>query len=210
MEVDEARERMREIQRIMETATLFTLLPGTAAIVGGLLVLVGCGISYWLLHSLSFGDIVRADHAPLRFALPDVVRNRRGQRCRERVLHPAVGRPAADRDQFASSPGGHFRVDSLRRRGGGAFVAVPDRLAAPGDSLYRPGLDPALRHGSLHGRAVLAPRTRILGLAFLLAGIVALFAFPDYGVISVAASFGLLHVVFGAYVLTNQRQVAAP
>ena len=41
MEVDEARERMREIQRIMETATLFTLLPGTAAIVGGLLVLAG-------------------------------------------------------------------------------------------------------------------------------------------------------------------------
>ncbi len=58
MEVDEARERMREIQRIMETATLFTLLPGTAAIVGGLLVLVGCGISCWLLQSLSFGDIV--------------------------------------------------------------------------------------------------------------------------------------------------------
>ena len=51
---------------------------------------------------------------------------------------------------------------------------------------------------------------RVLGLAFLLAGIVALFAFPDYGVISVAASFGLLHVVFGAYVLTKQRQVAAP
>ena len=35
MEVDEAQDRMREIQRIMETATLFTLLPGTAAIVGG-------------------------------------------------------------------------------------------------------------------------------------------------------------------------------
>ncbi len=54
MEVDEARERMREIQRIMETATLFTLLPGTAAIVGGLLVFLGCGVSYWLLSSLDF------------------------------------------------------------------------------------------------------------------------------------------------------------
>ena len=51
---------------------------------------------------------------------------------------------------------------------------------------------------------------RLLGLAFLLAGIAALFGFPDYGVISVGASFGLLHVVFGAYVLTKQRQGAAP
>jgi hypothetical protein len=50
---------------------------------------------------------------------------------------------------------------------------------------------------------------RVLGLAFLLAGIVALFWFSTYGVISVAASFGLLHVVFGAYVLQKQRQVAA-
>ncbi len=37
--------------------------------------------------------------------------------------------------------------------------------------------------------------TRVLGLAFLLTGIVALLGFSRYGVISVALSFGLLHVV---------------
>ena len=58
MEVDEAQARMREIQRIMETATLFTLLPSTAAIVGGLLVFVGCGASYWILNSLNFAEIL--------------------------------------------------------------------------------------------------------------------------------------------------------
>ncbi len=47
MDFDEAKARMREIQRIMETATLYTLLPGTAAIVGGVLVLLGCGASAW-------------------------------------------------------------------------------------------------------------------------------------------------------------------
>ena len=41
MDVDEARARMQEIQRIMERATLFTLLPGTPAVIGGLLVLAG-------------------------------------------------------------------------------------------------------------------------------------------------------------------------
>ncbi len=51
---------------------------------------------------------------------------------------------------------------------------------------------------------------RVLGLAFLAAGIVSLLWFPEYGVVSVALSFGLLHVVFGAYVINKQRQVPAP
>ena len=51
MDADEAKARMREIQRIMETATLYTLLPGAAAIFGGMLVFVGCGVSLWLLES---------------------------------------------------------------------------------------------------------------------------------------------------------------
>jgi uncharacterized membrane protein len=55
MEVDEAQARMREIQRIMETATLFTLLPGLAAIVGGVLTLLGCGVSYWLALQTTAG-----------------------------------------------------------------------------------------------------------------------------------------------------------
>ena len=53
MDVDEAQARMREIQRIMERATLFTLLPGTPAVVGGLLVLAGCAVSYAMFHARS-------------------------------------------------------------------------------------------------------------------------------------------------------------
>ena len=44
MNVDEAQDRMREIQRIMERATLFTLLPGVPAVIGGLMVLGGCAV----------------------------------------------------------------------------------------------------------------------------------------------------------------------
>ena len=40
MKVDEARERVLEIRRIVERTTLWTLLPSTAAIIGGLLVSV--------------------------------------------------------------------------------------------------------------------------------------------------------------------------
>ena len=110
MEVDEAQARMREIQRIMETATLFTLLPGTAAIVGGLLVLLGCGVSYWLLNSLDFADIVQLS-MPGRVALvPDVVCHRRGQRCRERCSSRSAWLPGSgsrsirDRPRWPCSP----------------------------------------------------------------------------------------------------------
>ena len=47
---------------------------------------------------------------------------------------------------------------------------------------------------------------RLLGLAFLASGVVALLWFPQYGVVSAALSFGLLHIVFGIYILRKQRQ----
>ena len=37
-------------------------------------------------------------------------------------------------------------------------------------------------------------------------GVVALLCFPEYGVVSAALSFGLLHIVFGLYILRKQRQ----
>ena len=58
MDRDEARARMQEIQRIMERATLWTHLPGPAAVVGGLLVLVGCAVSYGMIRSLDFAAML--------------------------------------------------------------------------------------------------------------------------------------------------------
>ena len=40
-------------------------------------------------------------------------------------------------------------------------------------------------------------------------GVVALLAFPQYGVVSAALSFGLLHIIFGLYILGKQRQERA-
>jgi hypothetical protein len=47
---------------------------------------------------------------------------------------------------------------------------------------------------------------RILGLTFIALGVVALMAFPSYGVVSAALSFGLLHIIFGLYIVGKQRQ----
>ena len=59
MDADEAASRMQEIQRIMERATLLTLLPGTPAVIGGLMVLAGCAVSYAMFRSLDFAAILR-------------------------------------------------------------------------------------------------------------------------------------------------------
>ena len=59
MNREEAQVRMQEIQRIMERATLWTLLPGAAAVMGGRLVLGGCAVSYAMLRSLDFADILK-------------------------------------------------------------------------------------------------------------------------------------------------------
>ncbi len=50
---------------------------------------------------------------------------------------------------------------------------------------------------------------RVLGLVFLAAGIASLLWFPEYGVITAALSFGLLHILFGLYVINKQRQFPA-
>ncbi len=72
MDFDEAKTRMREIQRIMETATLYTLLPGAAAIVGGMLVFVGCGAQRVAAAVGRFQPDRRPPAKRAHRALPDV------------------------------------------------------------------------------------------------------------------------------------------
>lgn len=201
---------MREIQRIMETATLFTLLPGTAAVVGGLLVLLGCGASYWLLNSLNFAAILQLS-MPGRvglclmwfgIAVAAVAVNvffTARLAARQRI---AVNPRPAQVAMFSLTPCVvvaavltlQFLIDGQPQE---IRYIAPVWMLLYGTGVYTAGLF-----------SVRAPR--LLGLAFMLTGIVALFVFPDYGVISIAASFGFLHITFGAYVLRKQWQGAAP
>jgi hypothetical protein len=225
MDVDEAQDRMQEIQRIMERATLFTLLPGTPAVVGGLLVLAGCGASYAMFRSLDFADILHLSvNGQIVFCVMWFLIGVIGV-----LLEVILTGRAAARQQLAP-PTRPMRV--------AAFSLTPCVVVAmvltvkfllPVDARlwdmirtlkFNIPLEPKAEEIQyivpvwmmLYGTGVYTAGLfsirppRVLGLTFLAWGAIALLCFPQYGVVSAAISFGLLHIVFGLYILQKQRQ----
>lgn len=208
MDRDEARTRMDEIQRIMERATLWTLLPGAAAILGGCLVLAGCAASYAMFGSLDFADMLNMPLAmQFAFCLMWFLIGLAGVAveavftflvARKQGLAPSVrsGRLAA----FSMTPSVvvamvltvRFLMPVSPRPEEIRYI-VPIWMMLYGNGVYTAGLF-----------SVRPPR--VLGLAFLVAGIAALFAFPQYGVAWAAAAFGLFHIVFGLYIVRRRRE----
>jgi len=208
MDADEARARMQEIQRIMERATLFTQLPGMAAVVGGAMVLVGCAVSYAMFRSLDFAGILdlspnaQAAFCVMWFAIGvagvvlEVLLTARA--ARRMGLAPAIrsARVAA----FSLTPSVivamvltiKFLIPAQPKAEEIQYI-VPVWMMLYGTGVYTAGLF-----------SIRPPR--VLGLTFLGMGVVALLAFPGYGVVSAALSFGLLHVLFGLYILRKQRE----
>ncbi len=208
MDAEEAHQRIQEIQRIMERATLFTLLPGTPAVVGGLLVLAGCAVSYGMLRSLDFAAMLRlspgsqAAFCVMWFAigvagvLLEVILTTRAAARQNLVPTSRPVRVAA----FSLTPSVvvamvltvKFLIPVEPRAEEIQYI-VPVWMMLYGTGVYTAGLF-----------SIRPPR--LLGLAFLAMGVAALLLFPQYGLVSAALSFGLLHVVFGLYIMGKQRQ----
>jgi hypothetical protein len=229
MDHDEAQVRMDEIQRIMERATLFTLLPGTPAILGGLMVLAGCAVSYGMLRSLDFGrfnelsgtnqsvfcvmwfgigiigvvhEVFATNQAAAR---QNLVPTARPMRVAAFSLTPCVIVAMVLTVKFLG-PVNQQLLHMIRTwnfdmplepKPEEIQYIVPVWMMLYGTGVYTAGLF-----------SIRPPR--VLGLTFLTLGVVALLFFPQYGIVSAALSFGLLHVVFGIYVLAKQRQVVTP
>jgi hypothetical protein len=203
MNRDEALERIQEVQRIVERTTMYTLLPGVPAIVGGLLVLAGCVVSYALCRSLDFQAILTTSlEAQIGFCVMwtaigvgaialDVALTTR--KARQLGLQPAA-RPARFA-AFSLSPSlivavvltNQFLVDGSLR-----YIA-PVWMMCYGTGVYTAGL-----------LSVQLPR--LLGLAFIGMGALSLGFFPQHGVVTAALSFGLLHILFGVAVLRTARR----
>lgn len=225
MNANEAESRMQEIQRIMERATLFTLLPGTPAVVGGLMVLAGCAVSYSMFRSLDFADILNLSvnsqvlFSVMWFAigvigvLLEVILTTRAATRHQLVPVDRPMRVAA----FSLTPSVivamvltikfllpfdqriwdmlwtlNFSVPMEPKAEEIQYI-VPVWMMLYGTGVYTAGLF-----------SIRPPR--VLGLTFIGMGVIALLCFPQYGVVAAALSFGLLHVVFGLYIIRKQRQ----
>ncbi len=212
MDRAEAKVRMEEIQRIMERATLWTLLPGTAAVVGGILVLIGCGVSYWMIGSIDFGAmveipenlqvvfcvmwfsiavagiLVHAILAAIAAKTQVLATNVLSARLATSALTPSIIVAMVLTLKFLTAI--ELRPEEVQ-------YIVPVWMMLYGTGVYTAGLF-----------SIRAPR--VLGLAFMAFGIVALMALQQYGVVTAALSFGLLHIVFGFYILGKQRQDPEP
>jgi len=209
MDRAEAEARMREVQRIMERTTLYTLLPGPSALIGGALVLAGCAVSYAMLRSVDFGALVNASiEAQWAFCIlwtaigaiavaQEVVLAARA--ARRQGISPTA-RPARFA-AFSLTPAIFTAVILTFKLLMDATVdfapqliryVVPLWMMCYGTGVYTAGLF-----------SIRLPR--LLGLAFIGLGAIALLCFPGYGVATAAVSFGLLHIVFGLVVLSRSR-----
>ncbi|MGD2093936.1 MAG: hypothetical protein PVH77_02910 [Phycisphaerales bacterium] len=215
MDHDEAQVRMQEIQRIMERATLWTILPGTSAIMGGLMVLVGCVVSY-----LMFRSIGNPSFTPIDFAsLLDLTLNWQIAFC---VMWFLVGIGGIVVEiHFAQLQAKRQGVSPTGRSAKLAFFSLTPsvviamvltiKFLAPSElrtqeiqyiapfwmMLYGTGIYTA---GLFSIRA-----PRVLGLVFIAAGVASISFFQQYGVITAALSFGLFHIVFGLFVMRKRR-----
>lgn len=205
MERKEALHQMQEIQRIMERTTLYTMLPGMPAIIGGALALAGCVASWVMIRSLDFAALLSLSlQAQLGFCVmwaligiaaitQDVLLTTRA--ARKLGIQP-VGRP------------GRFAALSLSPS---VFVAVVITLRLLYDARVEQLQYIAPVWMMCYGTGVYAAGLfsvrlpRLLGLAFMLAGAAGMLFLESYGLLLTALSFGLMHIVFGVMVIRARR-----
>lgn len=216
MDQDEAQIRMQEIQRIMERTTLWTILPGTSAIIGGLMVLGGCLISY-----LMFGMINNPNFSKIDFAaLIDLSLNAQIAFC---VLWFLIGVGGVVVEiHFAQlqakrqgvSPKGRSAKLAFFSLTPGVVIAmvltvkflVPTELRTQ-EIQYIAPIWMMLYGTGVYTAGLFSIRPpRILGMAFIAAGAVSITLFQQYGVITAAVSFGLFHIAFGLYVIRKRKE----
>lgn len=215
MEHDEAQVRMQEIQRIMERATLWTILPGTSAVIGGLMVLGGCVVSYLMFRSVDNPNFSQIDFA----SLLELSLNAQIAFC---VLWFLIGVGGVVAEiHFAQLQAKQQGISPKGRSARLAFFSLTPSVVVAMVLTVKFLLPTELRTHEiqyiapvwmmLYGTGVYTAglfsirAPRILGIVFIAAGVASINFFQPYGVITAALSFGLFHIVFGLYVIRKQK-----
>ncbi|OGL41826.1 MAG: hypothetical protein A2161_18655, partial [Candidatus Schekmanbacteria bacterium RBG_13_48_7] len=200
MKQDEALQRIEEIQRIAERTTLYTLLPGLAAIIGGSLVIVGCAMSYIMIESFDFGCLIQL---PIKDQIIFL------------VLWMVIGiaaiaveviLTARDAKKQGIAPFGRPGKLSAYSLTPSVFVAViitlklifdADMETASQNFRYLAPIWMMCYGTGVYAAGLFSVRLpRLLGLAFIMLGSVSLVFFDRYALVLVYLSFGIFHIIF--------------
>ena len=196
----EATEHLAAIRRIMESATQLTVLPGKAAIGGGVLALIACAVTRRILGSWDFSQMNTLDAAmrmklialwsvtaalgiAVDVAMTVLAARKRGVSPWSRLSQLAV---------YAMAPG----------------VAAGTVLTLTLGQAGHWGLVPAvwmmLYGGAVWTASVFSVRAPgLLGAVFFAAGVVTAFWVSSVSLLMVAVTFGLAHIVFGIYLIAR-------
>jgi hypothetical protein len=210
MKHNEAMERIEEIQRIAERYTLFTLLPGIPAIIGGILVLAGCIVSYSMIRSLDFGQLAGFS-ASIQGAFL--------------IMWIVIGVTAIVQEVLLTSREGKKQGIAIPGRPGklAIYSLTPSIFVATVITiriLLDMGSETAVQNiryiapvwMMCYGMGIYAAGLfslrlpRFLGIAFLLTGTAGMIFFEKYGLLLVALSFGILHILFGLFIIMNGKR----
>ncbi len=200
MDADEAGKHLATIRRIMESATQLTVLPGKAAIIGGLLALAGCVVTYCLMGSFDFHVMKDFDQAGRLHVLAVWVAVAVLGLVVDVVLTNLAAKKHNRRPWTRLAQMGAYAVGPAVVAG----VALTVALALCGQWQMVPGVWIMLYGGAIWMASVMSIRApRLLGLGFFIAGILSLFWASPIALIMIALTFGLGHIVFGAYLLVK-------
>ncbi len=188
----QAAATLEEIRTIMARAGEFRHLSGWASIVNGILVLGACAVSKWIVgvSFYPYNDVLKlaAVWGPVAAAgfLVDLFFTLSLAR---RSGEPAWS-PSAKQFVAGLLPGIY------------AGAALTVHLVGEGTCDALPGVWMICYGAAVMGASLFTPwEVRYFGLAYLLLGSVALMFFREQAMWAMALGFGVLHLLFGAFVL---------
>jgi len=196
VDVKEAAQHLAAIRRIMESAVELTVLPGKGAVAGGALALAGCAATYWRTGSWDVGVLaavapsVRGQIIGIWAAVVivaagcDVLLMARTAAKRGLTPWSRLGQMVGCVMGPAILTGGLLTVGLIMH---GAWRVIP--------SVWMLVYGSAVWVSSM--MSVRVPRA--FGAFFFVGGVITLFWASQVGLLMVAATFGLGHVVCGIY-----------
>lgn len=200
MDREEIIKNIDYIKEIVESSNLYTNLSGLAGMLCGIFAFIGCIISYYLLGSFNLtASLIQSKLLMLGVLWLIVFTG---------ALSVQIGFTVRKAHKIGVQPWTKLSHQII-------FALLPSLLAGAVLTLYLVKYNqPVFIPGVwilLYGVGIAASgmfsiiAVRLLGWAFILTSILPLFVYPEYGLIFMALTFGIYHIIYGVIISVKYR-----